>query len=306
MTKRLSHIQLQQFLQWCLSSCHGRVISIGLIAGFIYLPTYARVLVRGITGGHSTIILNLGFLYLGVERLWSHRENLNKTRVLTDDRLIGYCILLGAALWLPFSLNSVSIQAFLWMLILIGIAWSSFSPRFFWRFPLASMFILIGMYPNYVWLSNRVLRVFTGPYLLENLMAWLGSLALGVIGYTPEVQGRFLVFPEGAVEVAGGCTGFDMAVVLAGISFLWGIFVKTHWQRIAIAVIVGIAIAFSLNIPRIVLLAFAAVYWGQESFDFWHGLWGGQIFSCIMFTAYYYAAMAIFNKKSSPSKIGST
>lgn len=114
------------------------------------------------------------------------------------------------------------------------------------------------MYPDHVWLSNRILRALTGPYLLENLMARLGSLAMGAMGYPAQSEGRFLTLPEGAVEVASGCTGFDMAVVLAGVSLLWGILVSASWRQVTIAAAAGIAIALSLNIPRVVLLAFAA------------------------------------------------
>jgi exosortase/archaeosortase family protein len=202
---------------------------------------------------------------------------------------------------MPFVSDSISLRALLWIMVLIGIAWSSFTPRFFSQFPLASTFILISMYPDYVWLSNQTLRALTGPYFFENLMAWLGSLALGTMGYAAETDGRFLTLPEGAVEVASGCTGVDMAVVLVGISIIWGLLIKANWQRITLTAIAGAAIALIFNIPRIVLLAFAAVYWGEESFDFWHGFWGGQIFSAVMFTAYYYAAMAIFHDPSTCS-----
>ena len=295
MLKQFRYNQLQSFLSWCLRTYHGRVIAIGLIAGLVYMPTYVSVLIQGILAGRSTIVLNLGFLGLGLERLWRHREEIAATKVWPDDRAIGHCLILGGALWLPFSLHSVSLQAFLWMLVLIGMAWSSFTPQLFGRFPLASAFILVSMYPNHAWLSNQIFRALTGAYLLENLMAWLGSVALRLMGYAAETQGRFLSLPEGAVEVGSGCTGFDMAVVLAGVSIIWGLFIKANRQRIAIAMVSGIAIALALNIPRIVLLAFAAVYWGQDSFDFWHGFWGGQIFAAIMFTAYYYAAMAIYS-----------
>jgi exosortase len=159
---------------------------------------------------------------------------------------------------------------------------------------LASALVLVSMYPDFVWISNRIWRALTGPYFLENTMAMLGSFALQAFGFSAEAQGRFLSLPEGSVEVASGCTGFDMAFVLVGISIVWGLFINQSWQRIGAVCLLGVAIAMVFNIPRIMLLAFAAIYWGQDSFDFWHGIWGGQIFSAIMFTAYYYAAMAVF------------
>jgi exosortase/archaeosortase family protein len=311
MKSRLQHGQLKQFLQWCLTTYNGRIVAIGLIAGVVYLPTYVISLIRIFLGGNSTPILNLGFLYLGLERLWKHRQEILNIQVLRDDRFIGHLIILGSALWMPFLLisspqpffkNSIAPQAILWMLILIGIAWSSCTPKIFGSFPLATALVLVSMYPEYIGLSNALLRILTGPHLFENMMAWLGSIAVGLLGYAAEAEGRFISLPDGAVEVASGCTGFDMAVVLAGISLMWGLFIKADWRRVIAAVVTGIAIAFTFNIPRVVLLTFAAVYWGEESFDFWHGFWGGQIFATFMFTAYYYAAIAIYDQKSRPSK----
>ena len=42
---------------------------------------------------------------------------------------------------------------------------------------------------------------------------------------------------------------------------------------------IGIVLALAFNVPRIVLMTLAVVYWGKDAFEFWHGAWGGQIFS---------------------------
>lgn len=296
----LAH-QLQQAWRWCLTTYHGRVVTLGLIGGLIYLPTYASVLWDKTASGGSAIVLNFGFLYLGLATLWANRQELQATKVLMDDRLIGHVLIVAGTLWIPFTVHSISLQAFLWMMVLIGIAWSSFTPRIFSQFPLPSAFILIGVYPDLVWFAGLIFQFLVGPNKLEQWMAQLGSRALNIMGYAAVPEGAFITLPEGSVEVAAGCTGFDMAIVLAGVSVIWGLLIKSRWHRILVASVTGSAIALIFNIPRIVLLAFAAVYWGEESFDFWHGFWGGQIFSAIMFTAYYYAAMAIFNAPESRS-----
>jgi exosortase/archaeosortase family protein len=56
-------------------------------------------------------------------------------------------------------------------------------------------------------------------------------------------------------------------------------------------IVMGWTVAMVLNVPRIMLLAIASVYWGEHSFEFWHGPIGGQMFSAVMFTVYYYIAM---------------
>jgi len=57
-----------------------------------------------------------------------------------------------------------------------------------------------------------------------------------------------------------------------------------------------VVLALIFNVPRIMLLAIAAVYWGETSFKFWHGPWGGQMFSGVLFTVYYYAVMGLANR----------
>lgn len=37
--------------------------------------------------------------------------------------------------------------------------------------------------------------------------------------------------------------------------------------------VVGAGLALVFNIPRIMLLTLASVYWGKERFNFWHGTW---------------------------------
>lgn len=133
-------------------------------------------------------------------------------------------------------------------------------------------------------------------------MAWLGGNALSMIGQPVSVQGPFLSLsstmnPEKAVEVASGCSGFDMAFPIAGFAFIMGMFFKQSWRKTFALMAIGVVLALAFNVPRIMLLAFAVVYWGKDSFEFWHGPIGGQIFSMIMLTAYYYIAMAIINYK---------
>ncbi len=298
MVKLISRKQLQPALQWSLTTHHGRIVSLGLIAGLFYGYTYISFFIADLWKGQSQVVLNLGFLYLGFQLLWTRRKDLANVTVLADDRIIGHTLILAAALWLPFIRSSISLQAFLWMLILIGIAWSSFTPAIFGRFPLACLLILAGFYPDWIWLSNQIIQAVTGPYRLENAMAWISSLLLRAMGQAAEAQARFINLPTGGVEVAPGCSGYDMAFVLVGISILWGLFAKKSGLRIVLVATMGVAIALVLNIPRIMLMTFAAVYWGEESFDFWHGVWGGQIFSSLMFTAYYYGAIAIFDRPS--------
>jgi exosortase/archaeosortase family protein len=86
-------------------------------------------------------------------------------------------------------------------------------------------------------------------------------------------------------------------------SLVLGLFLKQSFAKLAGMVAIGMVLALLFNLPRIMLLALSEAYWGSASFDFWHGIWGGQIFSTILFTIYYYVVMALV--KHRPQKFTS-
>ena len=107
--------------------------------------------------------------------------------------------------------------------------------------------------------------------------------------------------PGGAVEVSWGCNGFGMAFAIAITGLLLGLLYKRSLIETFTLVAAGILLALVSNIPRIMLVAIAAVYWGKYWFDFWHGSWGAQIFVSVLFTIYYYIAMSLLNRR--PAKL---
>ncbi|NJL49272.1 MAG: exosortase/archaeosortase family protein [Leptolyngbyaceae cyanobacterium SM2_5_2] len=133
-------------------------------------------------------------------------------------------------------------------------------------------------------------------------MAWLGGVGLRLIGQAAEVNQTLISLPAGTVRVDWGCSGYDLACIAAVASLLMGLyFNQSFWNTVAL-IIVGIMLALVANIPRIMLMTMAAAYWGPESFEFWHGFWGGQIFLTILFTVHYYVVMALINKQSPQPK----
>ncbi|MBM0741358.1 archaeosortase/exosortase family protein [Phormidium sp. CLA17] len=152
-------------------------------------------------------------------------------------------------------------------------------------------------------MANSLRRILTGAQL-EHGMAWASGLALRAIEQPVTVEGSILslsttIEAKKVVEVASGCSGFDMAFVLAGVGVIMGLFFKRSWSKIVALVAAGVFLALVFNVPRIMLLVFAVVYWGKDSFEFWHGAIGGQIFASILLTAYYYLAMAMLRKSAS-------
>ncbi|MBD2260588.1 archaeosortase/exosortase family protein [Pseudanabaena sp. FACHB-2040] len=129
-------------------------------------------------------------------------------------------------------------------------------------------------------------------------MAHAGAAALRVIGQPAIAEGSIVALPPaGAVNVDWGCNGFNMAFTMAAAGLIMGLFYKQRWYNTLSIMAVGTVLALIFNVPRIMLLTIASVYWGEASFKFWHGHWGGQLFSSVLFTVFYYAVMALINRQ---------
>jgi exosortase/archaeosortase family protein len=283
---------------------HSQIVTIGLLFIAGYLPTWLSVIGRGILEGQSDSILNFGFIFLGLQTIHQQRAKLKLLSIGGDDRFLGYSlILLGIITFIYFHSVSFSssFQALSVMLILLGIAGSTWGLAFFPLFPMSTLYLLISIYPDTAYIAIRVCRYFTSEDMLEQVMAWAGSIGLNMIGFKATSAATYVKLPNGAVWVGPGCSGFDMAYTIVGCSLLFGLFMKVSWRRIFALIAVGWVLAMACNVPRIMLLAIAAINWGKESFDFWHGPIGGQIFSMIMFTIYYYIAMWLVETKNPPT-----
>ncbi len=274
---------------------HSQIVSIGLLFIVAYLPTWLGSIGRGILEGKSDSILNFGLIFLGLQTIHSQRHKLKELQsVGSDDRFLGYMVMLTGIVTFIFFHSitfSSSFQAMAIMLLLVGIGGSTWGLGFFGLFPASIIYVLIAIYPDTAFIAIRICRFFTSEDLLEHVMASLGAIQLNLIGYQAVAQGAYVTLAKGSVLVGPGCTGFDMAYTLMGCSFLFGRFMNVSWRRIVALIAVGWGIAMICNMPRIALLAIASIHWGPKSFDFWHGPIGGQIFSAVMFTIYYYVAM---------------
>ncbi|MBE9029523.1 cyanoexosortase C [filamentous cyanobacterium LEGE 11480] len=286
-------------------NAHRRYLTLASLLLLVYSVAFMGHQWQNLLKGSSDFILNFGFIALVVRNLYRQREELRSYKALSDDRLIGYVLMLGGGMMflaVRVGTTSISLQALAAMLIVVGMAASTWGLEFFTRFWSAAMLVLVALYPNIGYVAIRVFRFFTSKDSLEHLMAQAGSFSLNLFQFQALAEGVYVKFPEGAVEVASGCSGFDMALSTVGIAFLMGQFMNASRLRTAMVMFVGWALAMLFNVPRIMMLAIASVYWGKESFDFWHGPIGGQIFSCILFTVYYYIAMWIIEYKSQPRK----
>ena len=295
--KQRSHWLLKQSIR----TNHNRILTGGCLVLLVYLPTWCSDMGNEFVSGESTPLLNLGFIYLGLDSLWRQRHRLTVVSDNDADRALGYLLILDGAAIFPFCLASVSQQALVCMIILTGTALCCWGTEGVQQSVRSIVLSLVGIYPDLIFLTNTLRKTLTGNQL-ECLTAWLSGLALRAIGQSVTVEGSLLslsttIEAKKTVEVASGCSGFDMAFVLAGVGIIMGLFFKCSWTKTLTLTIVGVALALLFNVPRIMLLAFAVFYWNEGSFEFWHGPIGGQIFSTILLTVYYYAAMTIINRK---------
>ncbi|NJL19695.1 MAG: cyanoexosortase C, partial [Leptolyngbyaceae cyanobacterium SM1_3_5] len=202
----------------------------------------------------------------------------------------------------PLGFSTLWIQRVVWLQAFAGIALSSWGGAVFGRYPIPVFLIVLGLFPEPTAVGVTLWKTFTPPHMLESLMAWSGTIGLNAIGQPAKLLDAVSIWlPGGAVRVDWGCSGFDMATLLAVASLVVGLAIRESIAKVALMVVIGIALALVANVPRIMLLAMSEAYWGDRAFEFWHGPWGGQIFASIMFTIYYYIVMGI-RKNNTPSR----
>ncbi|ARV61311.1 hypothetical protein BZZ01_24240 [Nostocales cyanobacterium HT-58-2] len=283
-------------------TAHNWIVLGGLVVGLWYLPTWLGILLKLAVHGVAFPLLVFVAVYLAIQELWHQRNQLAKLLAPIKQRRLGHIVILTGVGLFPFCRFAVWSQALLWFLVLVGIALSSWGVSFFRKCLIPTFLILLSVHPTPNYLINSLWRT-VNDHTLERLVAWSSSLALQAIGQSATSIHNIIYLGTGAIQVEWGCTGTDMAITMAATSLLLGFILKQSWLQTVGLVVLGIVLAFVLNIPRIMLLAFANSFWGKEAFEFWHGSWGEQIFSTILFTVYYYLIKWIFSEHSVKSQI---
>jgi len=284
---------------------HGRIVLCGLLVVLCYAIFWLGVLLLRSVHGSSSGFLQIAALVLALQLLWNQRQRLKQMSVMTEDRLLGHLLILSGIVLLPICLIATwsepftrsLLAAIVCMWILAGIACSCWGASFFGRHLLCIFLLCIGLLPKPAEISRGIWQTVTPPEFLERFMAWSSSIALHAIGQPAIAEGIYISLPNGAVKVGWGCNGFDMAATMAVASFVLGLFLKQSRPKIIFLMIVGVVLALVSNIPRIVLVSIAAVYWGEYWFNFWHDSWGSQIFVSVLFTIYYYVVMGLIKRR---------
>lgn len=299
---RLSHAVFGG-LKKAIKTTHGRLVLLGLLVGLFYLPQWLGYLIPRAFNGKIGWFLIFSLLGMAGLELWTKRSNLERLRASEEDQMLGYTLIVASAIAFPFCRFALWSQAMVWLTALIGMVACTWGLRFFSTFMVPTFFIALTVYPR-VGLISRGLWDFFTPYLfLERTMAKVGSLAMQAIGFAAEAKEQFIIFPEGAVEVGWGCNGLDMAITVALAALVMGLLYQQQRHQMTILISCAVVISLIANIPRLVLVSIAYVYWGPAWFQFWHGFWGGQIFSGILFTGYYYVALGLINRTAKQNEL---
>ena len=277
---------------------HDRLVTTGLLVGVVFWPFWLYDVIKGTLNGNAGLLVMAAF-GLGAYQLWTQRQSLRRLSASSEDRWLGHLILMVGIGAVPFAAFAEWSQRSIWLMILVGIAISTWGCEFFGQY-LASVFLIVlGLFPKLGMVGTTVWEVFTPPDALERLMAWSGGVGLRLIGQAAEVDWNVIALPEGSVKIAGACSGYELASIAAVTSLLMALFFKQSFWKSSCILAIGIVLALVANVPRIMLMAMAAAYWGPKSFDFWHGFWGGQIFLSLLFSVHYYAVIAIVKWRSS-------
>jgi cyanoexosortase A len=133
-----------------------------------------------------------------------------------------------------------------------------------------------------------VLALLGVPRLL--LSAWEGlavitakaaTFVIWYLGHEVELQGVVIVMPEGAVVVDQGCAGPGVISYLICLAAVFVFFFPVNMARRVLAFVVAIAIAVTINLIRVVVLAFLENAGRHDAFDFWHQGTGGQLWTML-------------------------
>lgn len=295
-------------LRESVRTTHNRIVAGGflVVCGYLFIRLFKllAISIHGFSGG----VLPLLVIAVAIWILWRDRESLATLQATDEDRWLGYSLMGGGIVLMPFCLATEWMLALASIVVLAGIACSCWGVRFFQQHLLSTILVAGAILPN----KSPTLRVLWETLMphkfLEKIMAWAGGLGLRLIGQSAQVMGDIITLPGpgGSVQVDYGCNGLNMAVEVAIAALIIGLFLKQTRLKIWLMILSGVALALVLNVPRVMLLAMSEAYWGDEAFGFWHGFWGGQIFSGIMFTIYYYIVMAIVKHKPVKPTVKST
>ena len=280
---------IKKIVQIYLAKKHNQIVFAGLLVGaYYYLIFWLKTLIQFLISGSSFPLLTVTAAYLGLQELWQQKNQLANLNPATMQRRLGHSLILFGVGLFPFSLNKGWSQALVWLVILVGIFFSTWGLKFFKYYLRLIVLMVLSIYPGIFFLPAYIWEALTPERTMDYIQAWSANLVLQVIGYPSSVDGTLVKLPTGSVEIGWGCNGFELIVLMVITSLLIGIAYRLKGFQILKISFLGCILACTFNTARIALLTISVAYWDEETFNFWHDGLGGQIFSAAMFTVFYY------------------
>lgn len=266
------------------------LVYLGLVIGLCYFPIWLKFyLIQITTNSSGGFTLTTCFVITGGMQLWRQRHCLELLQALEVDHWLGNSLIIVGIFLFPFCRFSLWSQSLVWLLILVGIAISHWGLSFLHQYPGIVFMVTFSVYPNPGHIAATLWQTLLPAQILESAMAWATTIALQCFGQTVVVSDSLIIFPyhNHNIEIGWGCNGFDMALAMIGAGLLLGLYLRLSFHKIVQLICIGTVLALVFNIPRLTLMSLAAIYWGDNVFDFLHGSWGGQIFVVAILLSYY-------------------
>ncbi|NJL57849.1 hypothetical protein HC928_23995 [bacterium] len=103
---------------------------------------------RGSFQGSPGLPLILGVVGLALHELWKKRTQLVEEPVGAEDQLLGHILILSGVAFFPFYRSAVWSQSLIWLIVLIGIACSSWGLGFFRKHTVPALLMALSVYPR--------------------------------------------------------------------------------------------------------------------------------------------------------------
>lgn len=165
----------------------------------------------------------------------------------------------------------------------LGLAMLASGVKRIWQYWQELIVILALNAPLYL-LVNRI-------SILSLYTAKFSTLILTYLGFQVQREGVYISLPNGIVEVAAGCSGWESIFPMLKLSVLFLVMFPTTLVQKILVPIVAVAIAFTVNGVRVAIMAALNSYSHPETFKYWHTGTGSQIFfltSTLLFSVFCY------------------
>lgn len=284
---------LQTLPQKPLSTYWERIASFALLGVIVvyFLPVLTAYYEHWLAGGgkvENRAIALVAIIYLVTQQ----KDLLQAPLARAGDLWIGFATLFGGLLLARVPL--LNVQGLALSIALLGLLW------FRWgRLGLAHLgkpLCILALALGTDGLADQFLSVYT-PLVqwLQHLDALIAGYVLWGIGYPVELHATVIRIGQAGVDVYDGCSGIHSLIEI-GVLAVVAILTISKQDRAANLryFLACMAITFGFNLLRILLLAFASIYVGQEAFDALHKGWGADVYAnlvgltAIVFTARYF------------------